>query len=162
MNSSEIKQFKVALKMFYDNPERLNKLYTLNQLKLCKSGTFVLSHILSDSVDKIDKEIMSDSVILALEIYEHEMYLRTVITGDFYNELRQRYLRVLNVRAVNNENNPTSSSHLVWMLLQLGSDEMSETKKHRWLGYIQGCMVMKNFITVQEERDLTRGVFNGK
>jgi len=90
------------------------------------------------------------------------MYLRTVITGDFYNELRQRYLRVLNVRAMNNENNPTSSSHLVWMLLQLGSDEMSETKKHRWLGYIQGCMVMKNFITVQEERDLTRGVFNGK
>lgn len=162
MNSSEIKQFKVALVMFYDNPSRLQKLYALNQLKLCKSGMFVLSHILSGSVDKIEKDIMSESVNLALEIHEHEKYLRTAITGDFYNELRQRYLRVLNVTAFNNEQNPTSSGHLVWMLLQLGSEEMSETKKHRWFGYIQGCMVMKNLITVQEERDLTRGIFNGK
>lgn len=162
MNGSEIKQFRVAVGMFYDNPSRLQKLYSLNQLKLCKSGMFVLSHILSDSVDKIEKEIMSESVILALEIHEHEKYLRTVITGDFYNELRKRYLRVLNVKACKNENNPTSVYHLVWMLHELGSSEMSETKKHRWLGYIQGCMVMKNIITVQEERDLTRSIFNGK
>lgn len=81
---------------------------------------------------------------------------------NFYNELRERYFSILDVEAHNNPNDPTSNEHLAWMLLELGSSEMSETKKHRWLGYIQGCMVMKNLITVQEERDLTRGIFNGK
>lgn len=82
--------------------------------------------------------------------------------GDFYNELRQRYLDILGTKAVCNPEHPTSHHHLAWMLTAMGSDEMSETKKHRWLGYIQGCMVSQNLINVEDERNSTRSVFNGK
>lgn len=82
--------------------------------------------------------------------------------GDFYNELRQRYLDILGTKPVCNPEYPTSHCHLSWMLTELGSDEMSETKKHRWLGYIQGCMVCHELITVEDERNSTRSIFNGK
>ncbi|WQN06691.1 hypothetical protein [Escherichia phage vB-Eco-KMB37] len=45
--------------------------------------------------------------------------------------------------------------------IQDGCNDMSETKRHRWLGYIQGVMIMKNLITVDDERNATRPVFNG-
>lgn len=80
----------------------------------------------------------------------------------FYDELRQRYIKILDAEPICGSGNPTGNSHLVWMLNELSSDKMSETKKHRCLGYIQGCMVCKGLITVNEERDLTRGIFNGK
>lgn len=81
---------------------------------------------------------------------------------EFYNELRQRYLETLDTKAENDPDHPTSRHHLSWMLNELASDEMSETKKHRWLGYIQGCMVSQNLINVEDERNSTRPIFNGK
>jgi len=39
---------------------------------------------------------------------------------------------------------------------------MSETKKHRWLGFIQGCMIKDGFIKLTEERERTRPILNGK
>lgn len=48
------------------------------------------------------------------------------------------------------------------MLQQISEDlTMSETKRHRWLGYIQGILVMKGVFTVEEEREYTRPLFNG-
>ena len=56
----------------------------------------------------------------------------------------------------------TNPIHLLWMLQQITEDEtMSQTKRHRWLGYIQGVLVMKGVFTVTEERDYTRPIFNG-
>lgn len=60
------------------------------------------------------------------------------------------------------EGGETSPQHLLWMLDQIASDDtMSITKKHRWLGYIQGVLVMKGAFSVKEERDYTRSIFNG-
>ena len=56
----------------------------------------------------------------------------------------------------------TNPIHLIWMLQQIKDDsEMSQTKRHRWLGYIQGVLVMRGVFSVEEEREYTRPIFNG-
>ena len=56
----------------------------------------------------------------------------------------------------------TNPVHLIWMLQQIkDNSEMSQTKRHRWLGYIQGVLVMKGVFSVEEERGYTRPIFNG-
>lgn len=52
----------------------------------------------------------------------------------------------------------TSSSHLGWMLRELRTME-DIGKANRWLGFIQGVMVMKGYIRVNEERNFTRPFF---
>lgn len=93
-----------------------------------------------------------------------ESFNRSNITRvvSFYDDLRTRYINLLDVEPICNPEKPTEPSHLVWMLMELTSSTMTETKKHRWLGYIQGVMTSKGLITVQAERDLTRDIFNGK
>lgn len=58
---------------------------------------------------------------------------------------------------------PTAAAHLLWMLKQIIDGNLSsETKEHRWLGFVQGILVTKRIISVPEERDRTRGIFNGE
>lgn len=51
-----------------------------------------------------------------------------------------------------------SVHHLIWMCDQVITragyvpKEMSATKLHRWIGYIQGVMVARGFTTVERER----------
>jgi hypothetical protein len=53
--------------------------------------------------------------------------------------------------------------HLYWMCCEIYSDNLSsETKAHRWLDYVQGCLVMKGLISVEDERKNTRIIFNGE
>ena len=60
------------------------------------------------------------------------------------------------------EGDETNDIHLLWMLHQLLlNKEQSATKKHRWLGYVQGVMTVKSYITVLEEREFTRSILNG-
>ena len=40
------------------------------------------------------------------------------------------------------------------------SEDMYEDKQSRWLGFIQGVMVMYNIIDVEEERDFSRPLFH--
>jgi hypothetical protein len=56
----------------------------------------------------------------------------------------------------------TEFEHLTWMLQEIQKSEMSETKANRWLGYVQGCLTMYGLISVEEEREFTRSIFNGK
>ena len=57
----------------------------------------------------------------------------------------------------------TNPIHLIWMLQQIKDNtEMSQTKRHRWLGYIQCVLVMKGVFSVEEEREYTRPIFNGE
>lgn len=56
----------------------------------------------------------------------------------------------------------TEDYHLLWMLQELiHNKEQSETKKHRWLGFIQGVIISKGYSTVTEERLMTRDILNG-
>lgn len=57
----------------------------------------------------------------------------------------------------------TSRVHLRWMLGQLiDNNEQSLTKKHRWLGYIQGLLITYGYTTVDREREYTRDIFRGQ
>lgn len=55
-----------------------------------------------------------------------------------------------------------SRTHLISMLDILGNDQnQSDTKKHRWLGFIQHAIIIAGLTTVDEQRDNTRNLFNG-
>lgn len=57
----------------------------------------------------------------------------------------------------------THDVHLLWMIREIKENRhQTLTKKHRWLGYIQGIMTSKGYITVTEERSLTRDILNGR
>ncbi|EBS4516543.1 hypothetical protein DQT32_03880 [Salmonella enterica subsp. enterica serovar Braenderup] len=148
--------------MFFTDRQRLLKLYHDDKLKLHKSALFIIRHALYDTLFTVDFEMFSDSVNVAHEVFMEMVEEQKPIHGEFYNDIRQRYYDILNVEPNEDSTKPTENSHLAWMLVQLSRGTMSETKKHRWLGYIQGCMVSKGILDVNEERDATRQVFNGK
>lgn len=75
----------------------------------------------------------------------------------FYPELISRY-RAMAVGCGPSE----ATLHLLDMLNTLEtSAEQSLTKKHRWLGWIQGELIHLGATTVQAERDFTRDIFKG-
>ncbi len=81
--------------------------------------------------------------------------------STFYPELCKRYADVLN-KHPNFGGDHFNTQHLQWMLGELQTNtEMSVTKKHRWLGFIQGVLVCHGLITVNEERNFTRDIFKG-
>ncbi|MDW9531930.1 hypothetical protein RWE87_13570 [Sinorhizobium meliloti] len=53
----------------------------------------------------------------------------------------------------------THPHHLRWMLQQLYNGNVTGEKAHRWLGFIQGVMIVGGWLTVQVERDFTRPYF---
>lgn len=81
---------------------------------------------------------------------------------SFYDNLLDRYDHYLSEDVNLPETGYQSASHLRGMITQLRYDtSQSLTKKHRWLGYIQGVMCAYHLIDVDTERDWTRGLFNG-
>lgn len=80
------------------------------------------------------------------------------------------YCRWLDTRAVCQERpeDPSHLDHLLWMttqclgkfLLERGIEEDTPhteiDKAHRWLGYIQGCLLCRGHFTLTELRDHSR------
>lgn len=56
----------------------------------------------------------------------------------------------------------TDLRHLHWMCSQMRSrmDSVPVDKASRWLGFIQGCLVMHGLISVEMERDFSRPIFH--
>lgn len=73
-------------------------------------------------------------------------------------ELLQRYESLLQAKPACSLNK-TSNAHLCWMLREIAAMNWQETKAHRWLGFVQGVMACKGLIDVDEERELTRSLF---
>lgn len=60
-------------------------------------------------------------------------------------------------------NQYATKEHLLSMLDTLEEDRAQQvSKKHRWLGYIQGTLCAFNLTTVDAEREYTRRIFNGR
>ena len=79
---------------------------------------------------------------------------------DINKMIESGWYAVLEIKPL--EGDETNDIHLLWMLHELTNNtEQSETKKHRWLGYVQGVMTVKSYITVLEEREFTRSILNG-
>lgn len=92
-------------------------------------------------------------------------YLHKAITfyhhpTDFFPVLIERYKTM--AEGLHLPYPDMTGSHLIWMLEELASnEEQSDTKKHRWLGYIQGILIANGLTTVADEREFTRKIFNG-
>jgi len=81
------------------------------------------------------------------------------VAGDYMN----RFAFVWDTIVKDSPEDPTNINHLYWMTCQVHSDKLSsETKCHRWLGYVQGVLVMKGLLDVDKERNFTRNIFNGE
>lgn len=79
----------------------------------------------------------------------------------YFDHICFQYDRLLE-RATLPDKKYQSKEHLQWMLVQIRTDKtQSITKKHRWLGYVQGILTSHGIIDVDIERDSTRSVFNG-
>lgn len=81
-------------------------------------------------------------------------------------DVAQKYIKILedmNVTRQQSLSDMTSYPHLLWMLYEIVLDSgMTPTKKNRWLGYVQGCLVKDGLISVDTERETTRNIFNGR
>jgi hypothetical protein len=84
---------------------------------------------------------------------------------EYYADMiRHRGYRPINQTEVE-YGDPTDPSHLLWMcefcIPRVRDDGlgMSTDKYSRWLGFIQGCLIMHGWTTVQDERDRTRPWF---
>lgn len=84
------------------------------------------------------------------------------LRGTFYPELLERYREILREAQDWPAADKAGREHLLWMLDELERrEEQSLTKKHRWLGFVQGVMIAAGLTTVDDERDETRALFNG-
>lgn len=101
---------------------------------------------------------------VSVDAYGRTWIWRTFIGRTFYPELIERYFAILEldwakIQPVDEYQKP---NHLKKMLIQLDVDSgMSITKKHRWLGYIQGVLAANGLLSVSDEREFTRRIFNG-
>lgn len=162
MMSNTTERTLQVLRMFFNNKEQLQSMVDNDTLKCHPSLKFYVKHVLDGTVDSLDMQLYSRDINEYHKIFLDLKEKSKPIHGNFYDDLRQRYFDLLNCTPIENPNEPLNDTHLAWMLTKLSDDTMSETKKHRWLGYIQGCMAYRGFITVNEERDNTREVFKGK
>lgn len=81
---------------------------------------------------------------------------------DLISEVAKGLLKILRIRQKHPTDAPykTEDWHLGWMLIEIVEKKVLGTKAHRWLGFVQGIMVMRGYISVDEERDRTRPYFS--
>jgi len=88
-----------------------------------------------------------------------EPYVDKRITRRYLHELRQRGY----VARKSDKGNYLDGNHLMWMLNSIHFNLVSsQTKAHRWLGFVQCALCVLNVTTVDGEREFTRAIFNGK
>ncbi len=78
----------------------------------------------------------------------------------FYPQLLDHYTQLIQ-SGPEIQGDDYNSAHLLWMIDQLRTEAMSLTKKHRWLGFIQGVVIVHGLTQVSQERDFTRAIFAG-
>ena len=62
----------------------------------------------------------------------------------------------LAVDAPDTDEDDVSPKHLVWMLQQICTEQITGEKAHRWIGYVQGVLVAFGVTTVAQMRELNR------
>jgi hypothetical protein len=75
-----------------------------------------------------------------------------------------RYDEILEAQGAEMQHAPepgTSLGHLRWMLHKILNADVIGEQAHRWLGFVQGVMIVQGLTTVTEERNHTRPYFKG-
>lgn len=99
----------------------------------------------------------------AMLFFTEDMYERVRATlkpsppDDFIQKACSRYLDMLGQDVIADKMGSgfeTAPSHLAWMLEEI--PKLESTKAHRWLGFVQGVLIMARRTTVEIERNATR------
>lgn len=95
-----------------------------------------------------------------------EVFKPTPAEQSGFKQVVQRYLDMLDDKGVHDAVQETKGStnwtHLRWMLEEIrDSQDMSDTQRNRWLGFIQGCLIKDELTDIPTERNATRALFNG-
>lgn len=70
------------------------------------------------------------------------------------NEIDTCYLKPYTL-VVERDGHGTAISHLRWMVEEMSKGEMSGDKTMRWLGYIQGALVMCAMANLEDMKELS-------
>lgn len=86
-----------------------------------------------------------------------------LVPKAFYPTILNRYRSLIKEKSSALPTTPyLNAEHLLGMLDTIEKDLLQrQSKKHRWLGYIQGILCAYDLTTVDAERDFTRKIFNG-
>ena len=77
------------------------------------------------------------------------------------NEILARYEDVLLGCDFDDVPPSTGAKHLLWMCrIAREQRDWPDDKQARWLGFIQGVLVMRGLLSVEAERDATRPLFH--
>lgn len=163
LKDEAIQTFELYLK----DPKHVTNMVATHSLKVSKEVEFVIESLIAYSKLPDNLELYSADVNMVVDIYNDVKFQFDRKRVEFYDEIRYRYIDIIkscgnDIKPVQVPTDPLQLDHLYWMLEELGHDDMSETKKHRWLGYVQGVMTVFGMIDVQEERNYTREIFRGK
>ena len=127
------------------NDENLQKqlLSSLRNLEELNDGLAPtnLRHHINETIVRLRQDIKN---------YDQE---RDELNTDYFKPevaVAERYIELLEsigASTQKDEENPRTHRHLLWMLNEIAFDQfMTHTKKNRWLGYVQGCLVKDGLI----------------
>ena len=92
------------------------------------------------------------------------IFNRKNIILDVHKQIICRYYSILvPLRGTpdNTHDEKTDIKNLIWMCEEIldNGNTMPIDKVARWVGYIQGCMIMRGILTTETERNITRPLF---
>lgn len=140
-------------------------------------GTDDLSRVKNQYIYVIAESDALHARILGIEnilVERNSDRLKSIIYADIFKEdttisdLCTRYEKLIHDKKPDlvpkyMEGSELKLSHILWMIEQIKNDsKQSDTKKHRWIGFIQGVLTSHGLTDVVSERDATRGILNGK
>ncbi len=110
-----------------------------------------------------ERRVVKKDTVINGDCYLHNLLGDIgLVPKTFYPAILDRYRKMIESNADKLGEGYFSASHLLSMLETLRDDlEQSLSKKHRWLGFVQGVLCTSGLTTVDAERDFTRGLFNG-
>lgn len=82
-----------------------------------------------------------------------------------YKEMLEKYPPKEHTDNFSALQNRDKLAHCHWMcdrMISSETDHYSLDKKSRWLGFIQGVLIMCNLTTIEKERNITRPWFSNK
>lgn len=139
-------------------------------------GVNDLSNVKNQYIYVIAESDSYSARILGIEnisVEQNSNRLKSIIYSDIFKEdntiddLCNRYEKII----IDNypgaspkciEGNEVDACHILWMIEMVRNNtKQSITKKHRWIGYIQGILSANSLIDVLKERDITRSILNG-
>ena len=115
--------------------------------------------ILKNTLDHFEQ---TDSAPFRCEFIVEVIEKSKITLRDITEILSKRYREILEDRGgIDDKLGKLSNTNLLWMTDELLSNEsIPYDKASRWIGFIQGCMAMKGYIDVDEERDFSREYFH--